>query len=128
VSASGKGANLLLNIGPQPNGELPAASLERLKALGEWTERYGETIYGTTAGDVPVQDWGVTTRKGESLYVHIFDHKDKELLLPITCRVKEAYVYDTKKTLKTKRTDNGVTIFFDEVPFGTDYIVVLKTR
>lgn len=128
VSASGKGANLLLNIGPQPNGELPAASLERLKALGEWTERYGETIYGTTAGDVPVQDWGVTTRKGESLYVHIFDHKDKELLLPITCRVKEAYVYDTKKTLKTKRTDNGVTIFFDEVPSGTDYIVVLKTR
>lgn len=128
VSASGKGANLLLNIGPQPNGELPAASLERLKALGEWTERYGETIYGTTAGDVPVQDWGVTTRKGESLYVHIFDHKGKELLLPITCRVKEAYVYDTKKTLKTKRTDNGVTIFFDEVPSGTDYIVVLKTR
>ena len=128
VSASGKGANLLLNIGPQPNGELPAASLERLKALGEWTERYGETIYGTTAGDVPVQDWGVTTRKGESLYVHIFDHKDKELLLPISCRVKEAYVYDTKKTLKTKRTDNGVTIFFDEVPSGTDYIVVLKTR
>lgn len=128
VSASGKGANLLLNIGPQPNGELPAASLERLKALGEWTERYGETIYGTTAGDVPVQDWGVTTRKGELLYVHIFDHKDKELLLPISCRVKEAYVYDTKKTLKTKRTDNGVTIFFDEVPSGTDYIVVLKTR
>ena len=63
VSAAGKGANLLMNVGPQPNGEIPAVALQRLKEMGEWTRKYGETIYGTTAGDIPVQEWGVTTRK-----------------------------------------------------------------
>lgn len=65
VSAAGKGANLLMNVGPQPNGEIPAAALQRLKEMGQWTRANGETIYGTTAGDIPVQEWGVTTRKGD---------------------------------------------------------------
>ena len=128
VSTSGKGANLLLNVGPQPNGKIPAAALDRLKEIGEWTSRYGETIYGTVAGDIPVQEWGVTTRKGNRLFVHIFDHQEKSLTLPLQSKVKKAFVYDTKQTLKTKRTKEGVTIFFDEVPSGTDYIVELEMR
>jgi len=128
VSTSGKGANLLLNVGPQPNGELPAAALERLSAIGEWTSRYGETIYGTTAGDIAAQEWGVTTRKGDRLFVHIFDLDAKELHLPLQGKVKKAFVYDTKQPLKMKRTKEGVTLFFDEVPTGTDYIVELNLR
>ena len=128
VSTSGKGANLLLNVGPQPNGKIPAAALDRLKEIGEWTNRYGETIYGTVAGDIPVQEWGVTTRKGNCLFVHIFDHQEKSLTLPLQSKVKKAFVYDTKQKLKTKRTEEGVTIFFDEVPSGTDYIVELEMR
>ena len=128
VSASGKGANLLLNVGPQPNGKIPSAALDRLQAIGEWTSRYGETIYGTVAGDVPVQEWGVTTRKGNRLFVHIFDHKEKELHLPLQGKVKKAFVYDTKQMLKTKRTEEGVSIFFEEIPSGTDYVVELEMR
>ena len=128
VSTSGKGANLLLNVGPQPNGKIPATALDRLKEIGEWTSRYGETIYGTTAGDIPVQEWGVTTRKGNRLFVHIFDHHEKELHLPLQSKVKKAWVYDTKQALKTKRTKEGVTIFFNEVPSGVDYIVELEMR
>lgn len=128
VSTSGKGANLLLNIGPQPNGELPAAALERLKAIGEWTNRYGETIYGTTAGDIPAQEWGVTTRKGDRLFLHIFNLDAKELHLPLQGKVKKAFVYDTQKPLKMKRTKEGITLLFDEVPTGTDYIVELNLR
>ena len=128
VSASGKGANLLLNVGPQPNGKIPATALERLKEIGEWTSRYGETIYGTTAGDIPTQEWGVTTRKGNRLFVHIFNHNTKELQLPLQSKIKKAMVYDTKQVLKTKRTKEGTTIFFDEVPSGIDYIVELEMR
>ena len=53
VKAKGMGSNLLLNIGPQPSGELPATALDRLKGIGEWMNRYGETYYATTAGAVP---------------------------------------------------------------------------
>ena len=71
---------------------------------------------------------GVTTRKGDQLFVHIFNHDAKELHLPLSCKVKEAFIYDTKQPLKVKRTKEGVTLLFEEVPSGTDYIVVLKTK
>lgn len=128
VSAAGKGANLLMNVGPQPNGEIPAVALKRLKEMGEWTKKYGETIYGTTAGDVPVQPWGVTTRKGDRLFVHIMNLDATELLLPVDCKVKKAFLFDDKRIVKTKRTKEGVKLFFNEKPSGVDYIVELVTK
>ncbi|MBQ3027370.1 MAG: alpha-L-fucosidase, partial [Alistipes sp.] len=128
VSISGKGANLLLNIGPQPNGELPATALERLKEIGQWLRANGETVYGTTAGDIPAQEWGVTTRKGNRLFVHIFDLKEKQLHLPLSCKVTKAVVFNTKNKVKHIANGNGVTLQFDEIPSGTDYIVELTTK
>lgn len=128
VSTSGKGANLLLNIGPQPNGEIPAAALERLKGMGEWLRKYGDTIYGTTAGDIAAQDWGVTTRKGDRLFVHIFDLKEKSLHLPLKCKVKSAKLFDSKTHVMFAQDADGVILTFDTVPSGTDYIVELKTK
>ena len=46
VKAAGKNANLLMNIGPQPDGCLPEVAVQRLKEVGEWMKVYGETIYG----------------------------------------------------------------------------------
>ena len=128
VSAAGKGANLLMNVGPQPNGEIPAAALQRLKEMGEWTRANGETIYGTTAGDIPVQEWGVTTRKGERLFVHIMNLDSTELFLPLGCKVKKAFTYADKKPVKVKKTKDGVKLQFDEAPAGVDYIVELITK
>ncbi len=128
VSAAGKGANLLMNVGPQPNGEIPAAALQRLKEMGEWTKANGETIYGTTAGDIPVQEWGVTTRKGERLFVHIMNLDSTELFLPLGCKVKKAFTYADKKPVKVKKTKDGVKLQFDEAPAGVDYIVELITK
>ena len=128
VSTSGKGANLLLNIGPQPNGELPAEALVRLKQMGEWLRKYGDSVYGTTAGDIPAQEWGVTTRKGERLFVHIFDLKGKELQLPLSCKVVKAYTFEDKKGVEFVQSDGGVTLKFDTVPSGIDYIVELVTE
>lgn len=128
VSAAGKGANLLMNVGPQPNGEIPAAALQRLKEMGEWTRANGETIYGTTAGDIPVQEWGVTTRKGERLFVHIMNLDSTELFLPLGCKVKKAFTFADKKPVKVKKTKGGVKLLFDEAPAGVDYIVELITK
>jgi alpha-L-fucosidase len=44
---------LLLNIGPDPTGELPAESLDRLAGIGAWLSVNGEAIYGTR----PVTPW-----------------------------------------------------------------------
>ena len=79
VRAAGRNGNLLLNIDPQPDGKLPATAVERLREMGEWLARYGESIYGTRGGDIPPHDWGVTTRKGDKLYVHVLDLQDDAL-------------------------------------------------
>ena len=128
VSTSGKGANLLLNVGPQPNGELPATALARMKEMGEWLRENGETVYGTTAGDIPAQEWGVTTRKGDRLFVHIFDCKEKELVLPLDCKVKKAVTYSDKQPVKFQKTKDGTKLMFNEIPSGMDYIVELVTK
>ncbi|MBQ2367594.1 MAG: alpha-L-fucosidase [Bacteroidaceae bacterium] len=128
ICTSGKGANLLLNVGPQPNGQIPAVAIERMKKMGEWLRANGETIYGTTAGDIPAQEWGVTTRKGERLFVHILNCNEKELLLPLDCKVKKAFTFADKQSVKFKKTKEGVRLMFDEAPTGIDYIVELITK
>ena len=127
VRTSGKGANLLLNIGPQPNGELPATALDRLKEMGEWLRANGESIYGTTAGDLEEQPWGVTTRNGNALYLHILGLDSNTLELPLSCKVKSATVLNGN-AVRFKKTKTGVTLTFDEKPSGTDYIVKLITK
>jgi len=127
VRTSGKGANLLLNIGPQPNGELPATALQRLKEMGAWLRANGESIYGTEAGDIEGQPWGVTTRKANALYIHILKLEETTLDLALSCKVKSACLLDGTP-VKFKKTKAGVTLNFDVAPTGTDYIVKLITK
>ena len=79
-----KGGNFLLNIGPDALGEIPAPSVERLQAVGQWLTRNGHAIYGTTAGPfVRRLPWGRTTSKGNTLFLHVWDWPaDGKLLLP----------------------------------------------
>jgi alpha-L-fucosidase len=85
-------------------------------------------VYGTTAGDIPAQEWGVTTRKGERLFVHIFNHNSKELVLPLNCKVEKAFTYSDKQTVNFVETNDGVKLMFNEIPSGIDYIVELITK
>lgn len=123
VRTSGKGANLLLNIGPQPNGELPATALLRLKEIGEWLRDNGESIYGTTAGDIEEQPWGVTTRKGNVLYLHILNLNKDQLVLPKKYKVKSATLLDGSQKVEVISRKSETVLKFGEVPSGVDYIV-----
>ncbi len=129
VKAAGMGANLLLNMGPQPSGELPATALERLKGVGEWMNRYGETFYGTRAGDFPAQSWGTTTRKGDKLYVHVLSAENPDIVLPLSCKVKKAVTFDDKQPVKftSDKKTGHVTLHLGTVPTDVDYIVELET-
>lgn len=77
---SGKGANLLLNIGPRPDGTLPDEAVERLHGIGEWLSVNGESIYGTKAGVTGEKEWGVSTKKGNALYLHVLDKAETIVL------------------------------------------------
>lgn len=127
VKAAGKDANLLMNIGPQPDGCLPQVAVERLKEMGEWMKTYGETIYGTRGGCVAPHPWGVTTQKGDRLFVHILDLQDKALFLPLEGqKVKRAMDFASRQALKFKRVDGGIVLQLDEVPTEVDKVVELQ--
>lgn len=71
VRASGYGANLLLNIGPMPDGDIQPEFKERLAYTGKWLQTYGESIYDTKGGYLRPRDWGCLTQKDNKLFVHI---------------------------------------------------------
>ncbi len=73
VRTAGTGANLLLNVGPMPDGRIDETSTSRLREMGEWLGKWGYTVYGTTAGFIKPQDWGAVTRKGDKYYIHIMN-------------------------------------------------------
>lgn len=102
VNAAGLNANLLLNIGPQANGSLPANCLERLKQIGEWMKVYGDTIYGTKGSEFPLQTWGTTTIKGSLIFVHILTAEAPVIYVQISEDrwVKEALNYTSRERVR----------------------------
>ncbi|MBQ3880936.1 MAG: alpha-L-fucosidase [Bacteroidales bacterium] len=128
VRAAGKNANLLLNIGPQPNGELPQMALRRLEEIGNWMDAYGETIHGTRGGDVAPHSWGVSTRKGNRLFIHILEYEDSRLFLPMEAKVLKATKFIDGTPVQFSQDKEGVTLKLPEIPKGIDYIVELSLK
>ncbi|MCX7599831.1 MAG: alpha-L-fucosidase [Armatimonadetes bacterium] len=86
------GGNLLLNIGPAPDGSVPQPCVKVLREVGAWLEKYGESIYEAT--DPMQQEWQITgafTRKGDTLYFHCNRWPGKELAIGgLECKILEA--------------------------------------
>lgn len=99
VRSAAKGSNLLLNIGPQPNGELPALALDRLQGIGKWMQQYGETIYETMAGDVAEADWGVSTSKGKKTYLHVLEQDAKTISCALSVKPKRVIDFASRQPL-----------------------------
>lgn len=63
-----KGGNLALNVGPQPDGRLPAGALKTMKGMGKWLDKYGEAIYSTRVCAPYKKDHVAFTRRGDTVY------------------------------------------------------------
>jgi alpha-L-fucosidase len=65
------GGNLLLNIGPEPDGSVPPEATQRLLSVGKWLAKNAEAVYGkadSTEGCFEENPLGGWTRKGRSAY------------------------------------------------------------
>lgn len=90
VNDAGYGANLLLNIGPLPNGEIQTEFTSRLDSIGRWLKENGETIYGTKEGFISPQPWGAVTEKGNTAYLHLFKTDGDKFFIKVPYTVKSA--------------------------------------
>jgi len=69
----GGDGNLLLNVGPMPNGEIEPRQASRLREMGAWLAKYGEGVYGSRGGPFKPGDWGASTCKGDKIYLFVMD-------------------------------------------------------
>jgi alpha-L-fucosidase len=82
VKAAGRDGNLLLNVGPRPDGQIDPPQAQRLREIGAWLRQNGESIYGTRGGPWLPGDYGVSTHRGNSIYVHVLQWSGESLILP----------------------------------------------
>ena len=61
-----------MNVGPMGNGRWDKRDIEVFQGIGQWLKVNGESIYGAQRTNLPIQPWGVTTLKGDTLYAHVF--------------------------------------------------------
>jgi alpha-L-fucosidase len=128
VRAAGNNANLLLNIGPMPNGEIQEEFVSRLHAIGDWLSQYGESIYGTRGGPIPSADWGVTTHKEDKIYVHVL-HWNAPLLAipPVSSKIVSARTLRGGSSVEFTQTADGVVLKIPEAKGNElDRVVVLN--
>lgn len=129
VRTAGMGANLLLNIGPQPDGRLPQTALERLKEIGDWLSINGETIYATEGSPWGPRTWGTFTRRGSKLYAHVISaDNNHRILLPDGIKVRSVKKFSDKSPLKYSKVDSSTIIYLPDNIESPDYIIEIETR
>jgi len=128
IEVVSKGGNLLLNVGPRPDGRIQADFASRLREIGAWLQTNGEAIYGTTASVFErLPFFGRCTVKGSTLYVHVMGWPaDRTIRLPgLQTEVRKAYLLSDKaKPLTVRKAGKDVVVTLPERAPDPDATVV----
>jgi len=82
IGCAGGDGNVLLNTGPMPTGKIAPDHVSRLKEIGKWMARYGESIKGTRGGPYKPGEYGSCTRRENRIYLHIRNWSGDAIKLP----------------------------------------------
>ena len=112
VSCAVGDGNLLLDVGPNQLGEIPADQSARLLQMGDWLKKYGKSIYGTYGGPYKNGEWGGSTYTGKTIYLHIERWNEDKLLLPaLHSKVLEcSNLSNAESTVAFEQTDKNLII------------------
>ncbi len=111
VEVASRGGNFLLNVGPQPDGQIQPEFQDRLRAIGSWVSVNGDAIYGTTYGPIQGVKAFRTTARRNSVFVHVFDWPSTALQIPgLTDKVAFAHLLATGQPLTFRQSENGLEV------------------
>ncbi len=112
VRVVSRGGNYMLNVGPDGTGRVPALSARILREVGRWLSVHGEAIYGAGPSSLGVLPWGESTRRGSTVYLHVFQWPVSGLLrIPaIVSRVRSAVLLGQDAPLTVLLDDAGLTL------------------
>jgi len=111
VSVVCQDGNLLLNVGPKADGEIEPAQVQRLKEIGDFLSRYGESIYGTKGG-VWDAKWGGTTFTDKAIYVHVLKvPPDGKIMLPsVSKKIASAKYMGTNVKVSFRQSEGEIVL------------------
>jgi alpha-L-fucosidase len=130
VNAAGRNTNLLLNVGPMPNGEIGKEFTDTLASVGKWVKQFGYTIYGTRGGPMKAEKWGVTTQDAKNVYLHIFERPENDVIeVSGNYVIGNIKVINDNTVLTTENTHNGLKINIKNLKLvGPSTILVLPKK
>ena len=130
VGAAGRNTNLLLNVGPMPNGEIGKEFTDTLALVGKWTKQFGHTIYGTRGGPMKAEKWGVTTQDAKYVYLHIFDKPENaNVIIPGNYDANSLQFLNTGKMVAGTIKDNAIELNVGSVDItGPDAIIRITKK
>ena len=124
--AAANDANLLMNIGPDGSGRLPAKAVEVMADVGKWMEKNRESIYGTMAGGIGLLKDVVSTRKGNALYLHFLNPQVNKFAFKLNGDVKAATYLASGSAAQVERTSSGDAVVSINREKGDEFDVVVK--
>ena len=123
----GGDGNLLLDVGPQPDGRIEPRQVAVLKQVGSWLDKNGESIYDTRGGPWKPTRALASTRKGKVIYLHILNELEETIELPgLTRRIKSASLPDGEKLAFAERDGKIVLTVPMAKRDASDTVVKLK--
>ena len=130
VGAAGRNTNLLLNVGPMPNGEIGKEFTDTLALVGKWTKQFGHTIYGTRGGPMKAEKWGVTTQDAKYVYLHIFDKPENaNVIIPGNYDANSLQFLNTGKMVVGTLKDNAIELNIGFIDItGPDAIIRITKK
>jgi alpha-L-fucosidase len=110
AGCAGGDGNLLLNVGPMPDGRIEPRQVEVLQGVGKWLRQYGQSIYGTRGGPYNPGPYGASTRTGNTLYLHLLQGTDGGVILPpLPVRIEESAL-PAGGSVRVEQTDDALRI------------------
>lgn len=132
AKAASRGGNVLMNIGPMGNGRIDPKDTAILYAIGRWMNVNSESIYGTKATSLPLQAWGVSTQKGNTIYLQVFHWPtDGKLIVGgLKSNIDNAMLLSNKQKLRVKRLNDADIIISvpKKSPDTINTVIVLQCK
>lgn len=129
VKTAGGNGNLLFNVGPMLDGRIEARQTVRLKEMGEWLNKNGASIYGTKGGPYKPNSVYAATRKGNIIYLHVFERIADKLVLPAlgNAIIKKAYFLNGNAVSFLQTKNSQIEINLPTVlPNDVSSVIVLE--
>jgi|TARA_B100001758_G_C18408322_1_gene613764 alpha-L-fucosidase len=130
VKAAGYDSNLLLNVGPMPNGRIQKEHIKSLKEVGNWVNVYGKTIYGTRRGPIDPTDEIASTQIDNTVYIHLLNNSKKTYFIEnFNPKIKDFKYFDSNQKVSYEKTNSGLIINVDQDKLDPiDTILVLNIK